>query len=216
MQAEFAKNIVVGFIRIGHKTVGVVANQPGVMAGSLDFNAGDKAARFIRFCDCFNIPILTLVDVPAFLPGKQQEYSGIIRHGAKMLYAYSEATVPKVSVILRKAYGGAYIAMNSKGMGADVVYAWPIAEIAVMGADGAANIIGRKRISAAADPDAERAKIIAEYEEKFMNPYVAAARGFVDEVILPEETKEKIVSAFIMLESKKQSLPAKKHGNIPL
>ncbi len=216
VQAEFAKNIVVGFIRIGHKTVGVVANQPDVMAGSLDFNAGDKAARFIRFCDCFNIPILTLVDVPAFLPGKQQEYSGIIRHGAKMLYAYSEATVPKVSVILRKAYGGAYIAMNSKGMGADVVYAWPIAEIAVMGADGAANIIGRKRISAAADPDAERAKIIAEYEEKFMNPYVAAARGFVDEVILPEETKEKIVSAFIMLESKKQSLPAKKHGNIPL
>ena len=156
------------------------------------------------------------MDVPAFLPGKQQEYSGIIRHGAKMLYAYSEATVPKVSVILRKAYGGAYIAMNSKGMGADVVYAWPIAEIAVMGADGAANIIGRKRISAAADPDAERARIIAEYEEKFMNPYVAAARGFVDEVILPEETKEKIVSAFIMLESKKQSLPAKKHGNIPL
>ena len=196
--------------------MGVIANQPDVMAGSLDFNAGDKAARFIRFCDCFNIPILTLVDVPAFLPGKQQEYSGIIRHGAKMLYAYSEATVPKVSVILRKAYGGAYIAMNSKGMGADVVYAWPIAEIAVMGADGAANIIGRKRISAAADPDAERAKIIAEYEEKFMNPYVAAARGFVDEVILPEETKEKIVSAFIMLESKKQSLPAKKHGNIPL
>ena len=156
------------------------------------------------------------MDVPAFLPGKQQEYNGIIRHGAKMLYAYSEATVPKVSLIMRKAYGGAYIAMNSKGMGADVVLAWPIAEIAVMGADGAANIIGRKRIEAAEDKTAEREKIIAEYEEKFMNPYVAAARGFVDEVILPEETKARIVNAFLMLNGKKQCLPAKKHGNLPL
>ena len=216
MQDEFAKNIVIGFVRIGHKTVGVVANQPNAMAGSLDFNASDKAARFIRFCDCFNIPIVTLVDVPAFLPGKQQEYSGIIRHGAKMLYAYSEATVPKVSLIMRKAYGGAYIAMNSKGLGADVVLAWPIAEIAVMGADGAANIIGRKRIEAAEDKAAERQKIISEYEEKFMNPYVAAARGYVDEVILPEETKDRIVSALVMLQSKKQSVPAKKHGNLPL
>ena len=216
VQAEFAKNIVIGFVRIGHKTVGVVANQPNAMAGSLDFNASDKAARFIRFCDCFNIPIVTLVDVPAFLPGKQQEYSGIIRHGAKMLYAYSEATVPKVSLIMRKAYGGAYIAMNSKGLGADVVLAWPIAEIAVMGADGAANIIGRKRIEAAEDKAAERQKIISEYEEKFMNPYVAAARGYVDEVILPEETKDRIVSALVMLQSKKQSVPAKKHGNLPL
>ena len=216
VQAEFAKNIVIGFVRIGHKTVGVVANQPNAMAGSLDFNASDKAARFIRFCDCFNIPIVTLVDVPAFLPGKQQEYGGIIRHGAKMLYAYSEATVPKVSLIMRKAYGGAYIAMNSKGLGADVVLAWPIAEIAVMGADGAANIIGRKRIEAAEDKAAERQKIIAEYEEKFMNPYVAAARGYVDEVILPEETKDRIVSALVMLQSKKQSVPAKKHGNLPL
>ncbi len=216
VQRDWAQNIVVGFIRMGHKTVGVVANQPKVMAGSLDFNAGDKAARFIRFCDCFGIPLLTLVDVPAFLPGKQQEYNGIIRHGAKMLYAYSEATVPKVSVILRKAYGGAYIAMNSKGMGADMVFAWPIAEIAVMGADGAANIIGRKRIEAAEDKDAERAKIIAEYEEKFMNPYVAAARGFVDEVILPEETKERVVSALVMLQGKKQTAPSKKHGNLPL
>lgn len=216
VQADWAQNIVIGFIRMGHKTVGVVANQPKVLAGSLDFNAGDKAARFIRFCDCFNIPILTLVDVPAFLPGKQQEYNGIIRHGAKMLYAYSEATVPKVSLIMRKAYGGAYIAMNSKGMGADIVLAWPIAEIAVMGADGAANIIGRKRIEAAEDKTAEREKIIAEYEEKFMNPYVAAARGFVDEVILPEETKARIVNAFLMLNGKKQCLPAKKHGNLPL
>ena len=216
VQADFAANIIVGFIRLGHKTVGVVANQPKVMAGSLDFNAGDKAARFIRFCDSFDIPIVTLVDVPAFLPGKQQEYNGIIRHGAKMLYAYSEATVPKVSVIMRKAYGGAYIAMNSKGMGADVVLAWPIAEIAVMGADGAANIIGRKRIEAAADPAAERQKIIEEYEEKFMNPYVAAARGYVDEVILPEETKARVVDALVMLQGKKQAAPDKKHGNIPL
>ncbi len=216
IQPDFAQNIVIGFIRMGHKTVGVVANQPQVLAGSLDFNASDKAARFIRFCDCFNIPILTLVDVPAFLPGKQQEYNGIIRHGAKMLYAYSEATVPKVSLIMRKAYGGAYIAMNSKGMGADIVFAWPIAEIAVMGADGAANIIGRKRIEAAEDKDAERKKIIAEYEEKFMNPYVAAAHGFVDEVILPEETKARIVDAFVMLKNKKQAAPARKHGNLPL
>lgn len=216
VQANWTKNIIIGFIRMGHKTVGVVANQPNVLAGALDYNAGDKAARFIRFCDSFNIPILTLVDVPAFLPGKQQEYSGIIRHGAKMLYAYSEATVPKVSVILRKAYGGAYIAMNSKGMGADMVFAWPIAEIAVMGADGAANIIGRKRIDAAEDKDAERKKIISEYEEKFMNPYVAAARGFVDEVILPEETKKRIVNAFVMLQSKKTEAPAKKHGNVPM
>ncbi|MBQ7227215.1 MAG: methylmalonyl-CoA carboxyltransferase, partial [Clostridia bacterium] len=216
VQKDWAQNIVVGFIRVGHKTVGVVANQPKVLAGSLDYNAGDKAARFIRFCDCFGIAILTLVDVPAFLPGKQQEYLGIIRHGAKMLYAYSEATVPKISVILRKAYGGAYIAMNSKGMGADMVFAWPIAEIAVMGADGAANIIGRKRIESAEDKTAERAKIIGEYEEKFMNPYVAASRGYVDEVILPEETKERVVNALIMLDGKKKECAPKKHGNIPL
>lgn len=216
VQPNWAKNIVIGFIRMGGRTTGVVANQPIEMAGSLDFNAGDKAARFIRFCDCFNIPILTLVDVPAFLPGKEQEYHGIIRHGAKMLYAFSEATVPKISLIMRKAYGGAYIAMNSKGMGADMVFAWPIAEIAVMGADGAANIIGRKRIDAAADKTAERNAVIAEYTEKYMNPYVAAERGYIDEVILPEETKSAIVTAFEMLENKQDKLPKKKHGNMPL
>ena len=216
VQPDFARNIVVGFARIDGKTVGIVGNQAAYMAGSLEINASDKGARFIRFCDCFNIPILTLVDVPAFLPGSQQEHGGIIRHGAKMLFAYSEATVPKVSVIMRKAYGGAYIAMNSKGLGADIVYAWPIAEIAVMGASGAVAIIGKRSIDAAADPQAKRQELIGEYNDKFMNPYVAAEHGYVDEVILPEETREKIVSAFKMLETKKRVLPGKKHGNIPL
>ena len=186
------------------------------MAGSLEINASDKAARFIRFCDSFDIPLLTLVDVPAFLPGSQQEHGGIIRHGAKLLYAYSEATVPKISLIMRKAYGGAYIAMNSKGIGADVVYAWPIAEIAVMGASGAVSIIGKKAIEAAEDPAAKREELLNEYNEKFMNPYIAAEHGYVDEVILPEETRSKIASAFRMLKTKEKSLPYKKHGNIPL
>lgn len=216
VQADFARNIVVGFARIGGKTVGIVANQAAFMAGSLEINASDKGARFIRFCDCFNIPLLTLVDVPAFLPGSQQEHSGIIRHGAKMLYAYAEATVPKVSVILRKAYGGAYIAMNSKGLGADVVYAWPIAEIAVMGASGAVAIIGKRAIDAAEDPAAKRQELVDEYNEKFMNPYVAAEHGYVDEVILPEETRAKIVAALEMLAYKKKDRPHRKHGNIPL
>jgi len=216
VQPDFARNIVVGFARLAGKTVGIVANQAAYMAGSLEINASDKGARFIRFCDCFNIPLLTLVDVPAFLPGSQQEHGGIIRHGAKMLFAYAEATVPKVSVIMRKAYGGAYIAMNSKGLGADVVYAWPIAEIAVMGASGAVAIIGKRAIDAAEDPTAKRQELIDEYNEKFMNPYVAAEHGYVDEVILPEETKRKVLSAFDMLSDKKKSLPLKKHGNIPL
>lgn len=216
VQPDFARNIVVGFARLNGKSIGIIANQAAFMAGSLEINASDKAARFIRFCDSFNIPLLTLVDVPAFLPGSQQEHGGIIRHGAKMLFAYSEATVPKVSVIMRKAYGGAYIAMNSKGLGADVVYAWPVAEIAVMGASGAVAIIGRRAISAAEDPDAKRAELIDEYNDKFMNPYVAAEHGYVDEVILPVETKQKIVAAFDMLEEKKKTLPAKKHSNIPL
>ena len=216
VQAAFARNIVVGFARLSGKVIGIVANQSAYMAGSLEINASDKGARFIRFCDCFNIPLLTLVDVPAFLPGSQQEHGGIIRHGAKMLYAYSEATVPKVSVIMRKAYGGAYIAMNSKGLGADIVYAWPIAEIAVMGAAGAVAIIGKKAIDAAEDPNSKREQLINEYNDKFMNPYVAAERGYVDEVILPEETRERIVRAFNMLETKKRSIPNKKHGNIPL
>ncbi|MCR5783681.1 MAG: methylmalonyl-CoA carboxyltransferase [Clostridia bacterium] len=216
VQPDFARNITVGFARLNGDTIGIVANQSRYMAGSLEINAADKGSRFIRFCDCFNIPILTLVDVPAFLPGSQQEHGGIIRHGAKLLYAYSEATVPKVSLIMRKAYGGAYIAMNSKGIGADVVYAWPIAEIAVMGAAGAVSIIGRKAIEQADDPTAKKEELLDEYNRKFMNPYIAAEHGYVDEVILPEETREKIASAFRMLKTKEKSLPVKKHGNIPL
>lgn len=216
VQPAFARNIVVGFARLTGNTVGIIANQSAYMAGSLEINASDKAARFIRFCDSFNIPLLTLVDVPAFLPGSQQEHSGIIRHGAKMLYAYSEATVPKVSIIMRKAYGGAYIAMNSKGIGADIVYAWPIAEIAVMGAAGAVSIIGTKAINSAEDPSNKKKEMLAEYNEKFMNPYIAAQHGYVDEVILPEETKQKLVKAFEMLSAKQKKLPGKKHGNIPL
>lgn len=216
VQADFAKNIVVGLARLDGDTIGIVANQSRFMAGALEINASDKGARFIRFCDCFNIPILTLVDVPAFLPGSQQEYGGIIRHGAKLLFAYSEATVPKVGLIMRKAYGGAYVAMNSKGTGADVVYAWPIAEIAVMGAAGAVSIIGKKEIEKAENPTARTEELLDAYNEKFMNPYIAAERGYVDEVILPEETRSKIAAAFKMLNTKERSLPKKKHGNIPL
>ena len=216
VQSGFARNIIVGFIKMEGKTVGVVANQPDYIAGSLDYNAGDKAGRFIRFCDCFNIPILTLVDVPAFLPGKEQEHSGIIRHGAKILYAYSESTVPTVTVILRKAFGGAYIGMDSKGMGADFVFSWPVAEIAVMGAEGAVGIIGKRQIDAAEDPEAKRKELIKEYEDKFMNPYIAAERGYIDEVIRPEETRSRVLDAFAMLEQKQKSIPDKKHGNIPL
>jgi len=216
VQSGFARNIIVGFIKMEGKTVGVVANQPDYIAGSLDYNAGDKAGRFIRFCDCFNIPILTLVDVPAFLPGKEQEHSGIIRHGAKILYAYSESTVPTVTVILRKAFGGAYIGMDSKGMGADFVFSWPVAEIAVMGAEGAVGIIGKRQIDAAEDPEAKRKELIREYEDKFMNPYIAAERGYIDEVIRPEETRSRVLDAFAMLEQKQKSIPDKKHGNIPL
>lgn len=216
VQSEFAKNIVVGFGRLDGEAVGIVANQANCMAGSLDYHASDKAARFIRFCDCFNIPLVTLVDVPAFLPGTQQEHSGIIRHGAKMLFAYSEATVPKLTLIMRKAYGGAYIAMNSKNMGADLVYAWPIAEIAVMGAEGAVNIAFKKRIAAAADPVAEKAKCIAEYEQRFLNPYEAASKGFITEVIMPQESRRKLRMGLQALRGKSAHYPAKKHGNIPL
>ena len=216
VQRSFARNIVVGFARLDGDPIGIIANQSKYMAGSIEINASDKAARFIRFCDCFNIPLLTLVDVPAFLPGSHEEHNGIIRHGAKLLYAYSEATVPKVGLIMRKAYGGAYIAMNSKGIGADLVYAWPIAEIAVMGVAGAVSIIGRHAIEAADDPSAKKEELINEYNRKFMNPYIAAEHGYVDEVILPEETRSKIVSAFRMLKTKERALPAKKHGNIPL
>ena len=216
VQKEFAPNIVVGFARMDGESVGFVANQPTQMCGSLDYHASDKMARFIRFCDCFNIPLITLVDVPAFLPGTAQEHNGIIRHGAKVLYAYSEATVPKITLIMRKAYGGAYIAMNSKEMGADMVFAWPIAEIAVMGADGAVNIAFKRKIKASADPDAMRAQCKKEYEERFLNPYVAASRGYVNEVIKPEESREKIKHALKMLRTKKAEQPQKKHGNIPL
>ena len=216
VQALYAKNIITCFIRLDGKTVGVIASQPKVMAGCLDINASDKASRFIRTCDCFNIPLLTLEDVPGFLPGTNQEYGGIIRHGAKMLFSYSEATVPKVTVITRKAYGGAYIGMCSKHLGADTVFAWPKAEIAVMGASGAANIIFAKDIKAAEDPEAERANKIAEYENTMMNPYVAASRGYVDDVIVPSETRQKLIKAFKALEGKVQEAPFKKHGNIPL
>ena len=213
VQRDWAQNAVIGLGRMDGRTVGFVANQPSYMSGSLDYHASDKIARFIRTCDCFNIPLVVLVDVPAFLPGTAQEHSGIIRHGAKILYAFSEATVPKVSLIMRKAYGGAYIAMNSKRMGADIVFAWPIAELAVMGAEGAVSIIGRQAIKE--NPDCRDA-LVREYEEQFLNPYIAAARGFIDEVIAPEDTRRKIAGALEMLREKECAAPWKKHGNIPL
>jgi acetyl-CoA carboxylase carboxyltransferase component len=213
---HYAKNIVTCFIRLAGNTVGVIANQPKVAAGCLDINASDKAARFVRRCDAFNIPLLNIVDVPGFLPGVDQETGGIIRHGAKLLYAYCEATVPKVTMILRKAYGGAYIAMCNKELGADLVLAWPSAQIAVMGADGAANIVFRKDIKDADDPIAKRAEKVAEYEEKFNNPYRAAEMGYVEDIVEPAQSRQRLISAFDMLDSKRESLPAKKHGNIPL
>lgn len=216
IQEHFAKNIIIGFGRMNGGTVGIVANQPKYSAGVLDVNSSDKAARFVRFCDSFNIPIITFTDVPGYLPGVGQEHSGVIRHGAKLLYAFSEATVPKINVIVRKAYGGAYIAMNSKHLGADMVFAWPSAEIAVMGPEGAANIIFRKEIKEADDPIATRNNRIEEYRDKFSNPYVAASRGYVDDVIDPASTRIRLISALEMLASKRENRPAKKHGNIPL
>ncbi len=213
---HYAKNIVTCFIRMDGQSVGVIANQPKFAAGCLDINASDKAARFIRRCDAFNIPLLTIEDVPGFLPGTDQEYGGIIRHGAKILYAYCEATVPKITMILRKAYGGAYIGMCNKELGADLVLAWPSAQIAVMGAEGAANIVFKNDIKEAADPIAKRQEKVAEYEEKFNNPYRAAEMGYVDDIIEPATARQRIISGFDMLASKRQSLPAKKHGNIPL
>jgi propionyl-CoA carboxylase beta chain len=212
----FAENIIVGFARLGGRSIGIVANQPAYLAGVLDVNSSTKAARFVRFCDCFNIPLLVLVDVPGFLPGTNQEWSGIIVHGAKLLYALSEATVPRVTVITRKAYGGAYDVMNSKHIGADFNYAWPSAEIAVMGAKGASEIIFKKEISEAADPAAKLLEKEAEYADKFANPYTAAQRGFVDEVILPKDTRRKLLKAFSILEHKTVDTPKRKHGNIPL
>lgn len=216
VQPFFAQNIITGFIRLNGKSIGVIANQPKVLAGCLDINASSKASRFIRTCDAFNVPILNLIDVPGFLPGVDQEYGGIIRHGAKMLYAYSEATVPKVSLIVRKAYGGSYLAMCSKDMGADMVFAWPSAEIAVMGPSGAANIIFRKDIENAEDPIEKRKEKIQEYTDKVANPYVAASRGFIDDVIEPAITRPRLINAFDMLSTKREKSPSKKHGNIPL
>lgn len=213
---DYADNIVVGFARLAGKSIGIVANQPMSLAGVLDVDSSKKAARFTRFCDCFNIPLLVLVDVPGFLPGTDQEWNGIITNGAKLLYALSEATVPKVTVITRKAYGGAYDVMNSKHIGADVNYAWPSAEIAVMGAKGASEIIFKKEINAAKDPEAKLAEKEAEYAEKFANPYTAAARGFIDEVISPKDTRRKLIKAYTALQHKMVTLPKKKHGNIPL
>ena len=216
VQANFAANIVVGFGRLNGTTIGVVANQPKVLAGCLDIDASTKAARFVRFCDAFGIPLVTLVDVPGFLPGANQEWGGIIRHGAKLLYAYSEATVPKMTVIMRKAYGGAYDVMCSKHIRADYNVAWPTAELAVMGADGAVQIIHRRRIQAAGNPDEERQRLVDEYTERFANPYQAAAMGYIDDVIEPSDTRNRLVKALGMLLDKEETRPARKHGNIPL
>jgi methylmalonyl-CoA carboxyltransferase large subunit len=212
VRAGYAPNIVVGFARITGRTVGIVANQPMVYSGVLDINASDKASVFVRFCNAFNIPLLTLVDVPGFLPGVAQEHNGIIRHGAKLLYAYSAATVPKVTVVLRKAYGGAYVAMCSKDLGADRVFAWPTAEIAVMGAEGAAEIVFKGEIAAAEDPEARRRELIEEYRSTFSTPYVAACRGLVDDIIDPARTREQVARALEMLIAKRDVRPAKKHG----
>jgi propionyl-CoA carboxylase beta chain len=213
---HFARNIIVGFARLAGRTVGIVANQPAFLAGTLDIDASVKAARFVRFCDAFNIPLVTFEDVPGFLPGTRQEYGGIIRHGAKLLFAFAEATVPKVTVITRKAYGGAYCVMSSKHIRTDVNFAWPSAEIAVMGPEGAVNILYKRELETAADPEAARAARVAEFREKFANPYVAASRGFVDEVIRPRETRAKLIAALAGLETKRDKNPPKKHGNIPL
>jgi propionyl-CoA carboxylase beta chain len=216
VQQHYARNIIVGFARLGGRAVGIVANQPAVLAGTLDINASVKAARFVRFCDAFNIPLVTFEDVPGFLPGTVQEYGGIIKHGAKLLFAFAEATVPKITVITRKAYGGAYCVMASKHIRTDVNYAWPTAELAVMGPEGAVNILYKRELDAAADPAATRAEKVAEFREKFANPYIAAGRGFIDEIIHPRETRRRLISALRSLENKRDKNPPKKHGNIPL
>ena len=216
IHADYAQNIVVGFARLGGHSIGIVANQPAHLAGCLDINSSDKGARFVRFCDCFNIPILTFEDVPGFLPGTGQEHGGIIRHGAKLLFAFCEATVPKLTVITRKAYGGAYDVMSSKHIRGDFNVAWPSAELAVMGPDGAVNIIFRKELEKAKDPLKRKAELVAEYREKFANPYIAAERGYLDDVIEPKETRPRLINALEMLNNKRDANPAKKHGNIPL
>jgi acetyl-CoA carboxylase carboxyltransferase component len=213
---HWAMNIIVGFAHLGGRSVGIVAQQPAVLAGVLDVEASQKSARFVRFCDAFNIPLIVLEDVPGFMPGLNQEHGGIIRHGAKLLYAFSEATVPKVTVIVRKAYGGAYCVMNPRHLGADLVLAWPSAEIAVMGPDGAVSVINRREIAEAEDPVARKAELVADYRTRFANPYVAAASGFIDNVIEPHETRPRLINTLEMLQNKRGTLPAKKHGNIPL
>jgi acetyl-CoA carboxylase carboxyltransferase component len=216
VHAAWARNIVVGFARLNGRSVGIVAQQPAALAGTLDINSSDKGARFVRFCDAFNIPLITFVDVPGFLPGREQEHGGIIRHGAKLLFAYCEATVPKIAVITRKAYGGAYDVMSSKHVGADVNYAWPTAEIAVMGPEGAVEIVNRRELAAAGDPAEEKARLAVEYRARYANPFLAAGRGFIDDIIEPRESRPKLIAALEMLQTKRQTLPAKKHGNIPL
>jgi propionyl-CoA carboxylase beta chain len=216
VHALYAPNIVVGFARIEGESIGIIANQPNQLAGTLDINSSEKAARFLRFCDAFNIPILTLVDVPGFLPGTEQEWDGIIRRGAKLLYAYAEASVPLVTLITRKAYGGAFIVMGSKYLGSDINFAWPSAEIAVMGAQGAVNILYRKELSGATDPEAKRAELVKDYNESLANPYLAAERGTIDTVIEPSQSRAYITKAFRTLKTKRDILPARKHGNIPL
>jgi len=216
IQEGYAGNILIGFARLGGHTIGVVANQPDVLAGVLDIKSSEKAGRFIRFCDAFNIAIVTFVDTPGYLPGTDQEHHGVIRRGAKLLYAYCEATVPKLTVITRKAYGGAYLVMSSKHIRGDLNLAWPSAEIAVMGPDGAVGKVFSKELKAAKDPDKKKKELIEEYREKFANPYVAAERGYIDDVIEPKETRPRLINALEMLSNKRDSNPAKKHGNIPL
>jgi len=213
---KFARSLIVGFARLGGRSVGIVAQQPSYLAGVIDVDASDKGARFVRFCDCFNIPLLTFVDVPGYMPGADQEYKGIIRHGAKFLYAYAEATVPKISIITRKAYGGAFVVMSSKSLRGDINYAWPTAEIAVMGPDGAVNIVFKDVIDKSENPQQTRQELVADYRDKFANPYVAAAKGYLDDVIDPRSTRPKVIRALQVLRNKTDTNPAKKHGNIPL
>ena len=216
IQTNWARNAIIGLARIGGHSVGIVGQEPSIMAGVIDIDAADKMTRFVRMCDCFNIPLVTFVDSPGFLPGIAQEHGGIIRHGAKLLYAYSEATVPKICVITRKAYGGAYVVMSSKYLGTDVTYAWPSAEIAVLGAEGAANILFKKQIESAEDPAAERKKLATDYREKFNNPYYAASTGYVDDIIEPRESRPKIIASLSALRDKYAPAPPRKHGNIPV
>jgi propionyl-CoA carboxylase beta chain len=216
VQEHFGRNMVIGFSRLNGRPVGIVGNQPAQMAGVLDIDASEKAARFVRFCDAFNVPLVTFTDVPGFLPGTSQEWGGIIRHGAKLLYAFTEATVPKLNVITRKAYGGAYDVMNSKHMLADFNFAWPTAEVAVMGPEGAVNIIHRRDIGSSPTPDERRAKLIEDYKAKFANPYAAAERGYIDDVIVPHQTRPRLIRALETLQTKRVAGPKRKHGNIPL